>query len=177
PVDVLVNNAGVSDSAPVERTTLASWHHQLEVNATGPFLCSRAVVPRMKERGWGRVVMVASTAGRAGYPYTCAYTASKHAVVGLVRAMAAELGACGVTVNAVCPAFVDTPMTALSVARVARVTGWSEDESRRALAGLSPLERLLAPDEVADAVVFLASEAAAAVNGQALVLDGGGIQA
>lgn len=176
-VDVLVNNAGVSDSAPLERTTLASWEAQIGVNATGPFLCSRAVVVGMRERGWGRVVTVASIAGRAGARYTCAYTASKHAAVGLMRALAAELAGTGVTANAVCPAFVDTPMTAGSVRRIVERTGRSEKEATSALAGLSPLGRLVEPGEVARAVAYLASPEAAAVNGQTLVLDGGGIQA
>jgi NAD(P)-dependent dehydrogenase (short-subunit alcohol dehydrogenase family) len=176
-VDVLVNNAGVAEGAPVGRTSLESWRHHFDVNATGAFLCTRAVVGGMRERGRGAVVTVASTAGRAGAPYTAAYTASKHAAVGLMRAAAAELAGTGVTANAVCPTFVDTPMTDRSVANIVRRTGRSEEESRSALASASPLGRLLDPDEVAAAVVWLASPEAAAISGQALVLDGGGIQA
>jgi NAD(P)-dependent dehydrogenase (short-subunit alcohol dehydrogenase family) len=176
PVDVLVNNAGVAESAPLHRTTLESWRAQLDVNATGAFLCTRAAVPGMRERGRGAIVTVASTAGRAGAPYTAAYTASKHAAVGLMRAVAAELAGTGVTANAVCPAFVDTPMTERSVANIVRRTGRSEAESTAALAAASPLGRLLDPDEVAAAVVWLASPDAAAISGQTLVLDGGGIQ-
>ena len=176
-VDVLINNAGVSSSAPLARTTIEEWREQLEVNATGAFLCTRSVVPGMLERGWGRVVTVASTAGRAGHPYTVAYTASKHAAVGLTRAVAAETRGRGVTANAVCPTFVRTPMTARSAARIAQVTGRSEQESEEELARSSPLGRLLEPDEVAAAVAFLASEEAAAINGQTLVIDGGGVQA
>ena len=130
----------------------------------------------MRERGRGAIVTVASTAGRAGAPYTAAYTASKHAAVGLMRAIAAELAGSGVTANAVCPAFVDTPMTERSVANIVRRTGRSEAESTAALAASSPLGRLLDPDEVAAAVVWLASPDAAAISGQTLVLDGGGIQ-
>jgi len=176
-VDVLVNGAGISESAPLHRTTLASWRAQLAVNATGAFLCTRAAVPAMRERGSGRVVTVASTAGRAGTPYTAAYTASKHAAVGLMRAVAAELAGSGVTANAVCPTFVDTDMTRASVARIAERTGRSEAESAAALESASPLGRLLAPGEVAAAVLWLASAEAAACNGQTIVLDGGGIQA
>ena len=175
-VDVLVNNAGTADSAPLHRTTLATWRRLLEVNATGAFLCTRAVIGGMRERGKGRIVTVASTAGRVGVPYTAAYTASKHAAVGLMRAAAAELAGSGVTANAVCPTFVDTDMTRESVARIAERTGRSPSEGAAALAAASPLGRLLEPGEVAAAVVWLASEEAAAINGQTVVLDGGGIQ-
>ena len=175
-VDVLVNNAGLADSAPLVCTTLASWRAHLDVNATGAFLCTRAVVGGMRERGHGAVITVASTAGRAGAPYTAAYTAAKHAAVGLMRATAAELAGTGVTANAVCPTFVETAMTERSVANIADRTGRSRDEAREALAEASPLGRLLDPDEVAAAVVWLASPAAAGISGQTLVIDGGGIQ-
>jgi NAD(P)-dependent dehydrogenase (short-subunit alcohol dehydrogenase family) len=175
-VDVLVNNAGVSESAPLHRTTLEAWDRQLRVNATGAFLCTRAVIERMRARGQGAIVTVASTAGRVGGPYTGAYAASKHAAVGLMRVAAAELAGSGATANAVCPTFADTDMTRVSAARIADRTGRSERESVAALADASPLARLLAPDEVAGAVVWLASPEAAAVNGQTLILDGGGIQ-
>ena len=118
PVDVLVNNAGVSSSAPLARTSLDDWSAAMDVNATGAFLCTRAVLPGMLERGSGRIVTVASTAGRAGARYTAAYTASKHAAVGLMRAVAAEVAGTGVTANAVCPAFVRTDMTRRSVERI-----------------------------------------------------------
>jgi NAD(P)-dependent dehydrogenase (short-subunit alcohol dehydrogenase family) len=176
PVDVLVNNAGVSSSAPVKRTTLAEWERQLAVNATGAFLCTRAVLPGMLERGSGRIVTVASTAGRAGARYTAAYSASKHAAVGLMRAVAAEVAGTGVTANAVCPAFVRTDMTARSVERIVARTGRSEAEAEAALAEAAPLGRLLEPEEVAFAVAFLAAPEAGAINGQTLILDGGGIQ-
>jgi NAD(P)-dependent dehydrogenase (short-subunit alcohol dehydrogenase family) len=174
-VDVLVNNAGRAESAALERTSLESWREHLDVNATGAFLCTRAVIGGMRARGTGAIVTVASTAGRAGTPYTAAYTASKHAAVGLMRAAAAELAGSGATANAVCPAFVDSPMTDRSVARIEEATG--RGGARSALEAMTPLGRLLEPDEVAAAVQWLASPAAAAVNGQTLVLDGGGIQA
>jgi len=176
PVDVLVNNAGISSSAPLARTTLDDWRSQMGVNATGAFLCTRAVLPGMLERGTGRVVTVASTAGRAGARYTAAYTASKHAAVGLMRAVAAEVAGTGVTANAVCPSFVRTDMTARSVERIVARTGRSEADAEAALAESAPLGRLLEPEEVAFAVAFLAAPEAGAINGQTLILDGGGIQ-
>jgi NAD(P)-dependent dehydrogenase (short-subunit alcohol dehydrogenase family) len=175
-VDVVVNNAGVSTSAPLARTTLDDWQAQLDVNATGAFLCTRAALPGMLERGTGRVVTVASTAGRAGSRYTAAYTASKHAAVGLMRAVAAEVAGTGVTANAVCPTFVRTDMTRRSVERIAAATGRPEAEAEAALADAAPLGRLLEPGEVAFAVSFLAAPDAGAINGQTLLLDGGGIQ-
>jgi NAD(P)-dependent dehydrogenase (short-subunit alcohol dehydrogenase family) len=177
PVDVLVNNAGVASSAPLERTTLTDWREQLDVNATGAFLCTRAALPGMAERDRGRIVTVASTAGLAGAKYTAAYTASKHAAVGLTRAVAAEIAGTGVTANAVCPAFVRTDMTSASVRRIVERTGRSEADAETALAAAAPLGRLLEPDEVAFAVAFLAAPEAGAINGQTLILDGGGIQA
>jgi NAD(P)-dependent dehydrogenase (short-subunit alcohol dehydrogenase family) len=175
-VDVLVNNAGASTSAPLGRTTLEDWESQLAVNATGAFLCTRAVAPGMIERADGRIVTVASTAGLAGSRYTAAYTASKHAAVGLMRAVAAEIVGTGVTANAVCPTFVRTAMTDRSIARIVASTGRDEVEAEAALATAAPLGRLLEPEEVAFAVEFLAAREAAAINGQTLVLDGGGIQ-
>jgi NAD(P)-dependent dehydrogenase (short-subunit alcohol dehydrogenase family) len=176
-VDVLVNNAGASSSAPLARTTLEDWRLLFEVNATGAFLCTRAVLPGMIERANGRIVTVASVAGLAGSRYTAAYTASKHAAVGLMRAVASEVAGKGVTANAVCPAYVRTEMTERSVARISERTGRDADEAEAALAGSSPLQRLLEPEEVAFAVEFLAAPEAGAINGQTLVLDGGGIQA
>ena len=175
-VDVLVNNAGVSSSAPLARTALDDWRAQMDVNATGAFLCTRAALPGMLERGSGRVVTVASTAGRAGVRYAAAYSASKHAAVGLMRAVAAEVVGTGVTANAVCPAFVRTDMTRRSVERIAAVTGRDEASAVAALADAAPLGRLLEPEEVAFAVAFLAAEEAGAISGQTLILDGGGIQ-
>jgi NAD(P)-dependent dehydrogenase (short-subunit alcohol dehydrogenase family) len=176
-VDVLVNNAGASASAPLGRTTLEDWRLLFEVNATGAFLCTRAALPGMIERADGRIVTVASVAGLAGSRYTAAYTASKHAAVGLMRAVASEVAGTGVTANAVCPAYVRTEMTERSVARISERTGRTAEEAEAALAESSPLGRLLEPEEVAFAVAFLAAPEAGAVNGQALVLDGGGLQA
>jgi NAD(P)-dependent dehydrogenase (short-subunit alcohol dehydrogenase family) len=175
-IDVLVNNAGVAESAPLDQTTLESWERHFAVNVTGAFLCMRAVLPGMRERGNGAIVSVASIAGRIGAPYIAAYTASKHAVVGLTRAAASEVAGTGVRVNAVCPSYVRTELTERAVARIVQTTARTPEESERALVQSSPLGRLLEPEEVADAVVFLASDAATAINGQAVVIDGGGIQ-
>ena len=177
PVDVLVNNAGMATSATLERTTLDDWRAVIDVNATGAFLCTRAVVGGMIGRGNGRIVTVASIAARVGARYTAAYTASKHAAVGLMRAVAAEVAGTGVTANAVCPAYVRTEMTRNSIARIVEATDRSEEEAEAALVASSPLGRLLEPSEVAFAVAFLAAPEAGAINGQSLVLDGGGIQA
>ena len=176
-VDVLVNNAGIGIGASLGRTTLDDWQAHLDVNATGAFLCTRAVVGGMIERGSGRIVTVASVAGLVGARYAAAYAASKHAAIGLMRATAAELAGTGVTANAVCPAYVDTDLTRRTVENIVSKTGRSADEAQTELEQMTPLGRLLDPEEVAAAVVFLASPEAAAINGQTLVLDGGGFQA
>lgn len=175
-VDVLVNNAGVAPSAPVQRTTLADWEETMRVNATGSFLCTRAVLTGMKERDRGRIITVASVASHRGSRYTAAYTASKHAALGFVRVVASEVAGTGVTANAVCPAYVDTPMTDQTVARMEEKTGMESAAARELLAGMVPLGRLLDPAEVAHVVAFLASPDSGAINGQSIVLDGGGTQ-
>lgn len=167
-VDILVNNAGVASSAPLGRTTLDEWEHQLRVNATGPFLCTRSVFDEMRRRGWGRIVTVASVAGVRGAAYVAPYVASKHAAVGLTRAVAVEAAGSGVTVNAVCPGYVRTDMTHRTVAEIVARTGRSVDQALEALVGSG---RLVEPAEVADAVVWLAGEGAAAVNGEVIVID------
>lgn len=175
-VDVLVNNAGVAPSAPVHRTTLEDWEETLKVNATGPFLCTRAVLVGMRERDRGRIITVASVASHIGSRYIAAYAASKHAALGFVRVVAAEVAGTGVTANAVCPAYVDTPMTDATVDRMGDKTGIAVDAARDLLADMVPLGRLLDPAEVAHAVAFLAAPESGAINGQSIILDGGGIQ-
>ena len=177
PVDVLVNNAGIAMGASLGRTTLDAWGAHLDVNATGAFLCTRAVLGGMIERGDGRIVTVASTAGRVGARYTAAYTAAKHAAVGLMRAVAAEVAGTGVTSNAVCPGWVRTEMMRRAVERIASTTERDEEQAEATLIAQMPLGRALEPEEVAFAVAFLASPEAVAINGQTLVLNGGGIQA
>ena len=172
-VDILVNNAGIAHSAPLPRTDLADWNRLLAVNATGTFLCTRAFLPGMIERGWGRVVNIASVAGLTGARYIAAYAASKHAVIGLTRSAAAEVAERGVTVNAVCPGYVDTPMTAASLRRISEKTGRSEAEALELILEGTPQRRLIEPEEVAHAVVSLCAEAARGINGQSIVIDGG----
>jgi NAD(P)-dependent dehydrogenase (short-subunit alcohol dehydrogenase family) len=175
-VDVLVNNAGIGIGASLARTSLDDWRAHLDVNATGAFLCTRAVVGGMIERGDGRIVTVASVAGLVAPRYTAAYSASKHAAIGLMRATAAEVAGSGVTANAVCPAYVDTDLTDRTVDNIVEKTGRTPEQARSELERMTPLGRLLEPDEVAAAVVFLASPEAGAINGQTIVLDGGGFQ-
>ncbi|MEV0716244.1 SDR family NAD(P)-dependent oxidoreductase [Asanoa sp. NPDC050611] len=174
PVEVLVAGAGAGHSARLERTTDADWQRMLDLNLTAPFRCIRRAVPAMRAAGWGRVVVIASTAARVGEPYIAAYAASKHGVLGLVRSAAAELAATGVTVNAVCPGYVDTSMTDATVDTIASSTGRSPEEARRLLERKQPIGRLIRPDEVADAVWFCISSDA--VSGQAINVDGGAVQ-
>ena len=176
PVDVLVANAGIATTAPLHKTSLEDWRRTYEVNATGVFLGARAVVPGMRERGWGRIVAVASVASHHGVRYGSAYSASKHAVLGLMRSIAVEVAGSGITANSVCPGFVATEMAERSVDRIVTTTGRPEGEARAVLENMQPLGRLIEPAEVADAVAFFASAAAAAVNGQSMILDGGGVQ-
>lgn len=175
-VDILVNNAGIARSAPLKALTLEEWNLILAVNATGTFLCTQAFLGPMVERGWGRVVNVASIAGKMGAPYISAYSASKHAQIGFTRSVAAEVAQTGVTVNAVCPGYVDTPMTVGSVANIVDKTGVAEEKVMRNLRAQSPQNRLMEPEEVAYLVLALCDRRAAGVTGQSLVLDGGGIQ-
>lgn len=176
PVQILVNNAGISSSAPLKAITLVEWNRIMAVNVSGPFLCTQAFMPGMLESGWGRVVTVASIAGKVGHPYISAYTASKHAVIGFTRAIAAEVAAKGVTVNAVCPGYVNTPMTDRSVANISQKTGMSETDARKHLEAISLQNRLIEAEEVAHLIASLCDPRAKGINGQAIVLDGGTVQ-
>lgn len=176
-VDILVNNAGAAESAPLARTSDEMWDAMIAVNATSTFTLCRALVPAMVERRWGRVVNIASNAGVTGYAYTAAYCAAKHAVVGMTRAIALEVARAGVTVNAVCPGWVNTRILDEAVQRIVDKTGRSAEEARATLAGMSPQRRLVEPAEVAAVCAMLCTDEAHAVHGQAIVVDGGSVMA
>ena len=173
-VEVLVSNAGAGVASPLVDTSDADWARMLDLNLTAPFRLVRRALPSMLERGWGRIVVVASVTAKRGEAQVAAYTAAKHGVLGLVRAAAAELARTGVTVNAVCPGYVDTPMTDATVSAVSARTGRTEEEARALLARRQPIGRLIRPEEVADAVKFCLGNAA--VTGQGINVDGGTVQ-
>ena len=173
PIDILVNNAGFAESAPLVRLDEELWAKTIAVNLTGTYLCTRAVLPGMISRGRGRVLNVASTAGRVGFAYTSAYCAAKHGVLGLTRSVALEVATKGITVNAICPGWVDTDMAVSAIARIVEKTGRSPEEARRTLEEMSPQRRLIQPEEVAAVALFLAGDAAAGITGQAIDVDGG----
>jgi NAD(P)-dependent dehydrogenase (short-subunit alcohol dehydrogenase family) len=171
--DILVNNAGQAASSPFMRTDAAMWQQMLDVNLSGAYHCIQAALPAMLDAGWGRIVNVASTAGLTGYRYVAAYCAAKHGLVGLTRALALELAAKGITVNAVCPGYTETGIVQEAVANIVRKTGRTEGQARAELAAGNPQGRLVQPDEVAHAVAMLCMPAAAAMNGQAVAVAGG----
>lgn len=172
-VGILVNNAGVAKSAKLLAIDDASWHEAVSVNLTGTFLCTRAALPSLLEAPAGRIVNVASTAGLVGYAYVAAYCAAKHGVIGLTRALALELAATRVTVNAVCPGYTDTDIVRDAVANIVSKTGKTAEESRAALASRNPQKRLIDPDEVASAVAWLCLPESHSVTGQSIVVAGG----
>jgi NAD(P)-dependent dehydrogenase (short-subunit alcohol dehydrogenase family) len=172
PISIAVANAGITASAPIGATDDATWDRIMAVNATASFRLARAVVPKMVAAGWGRMIFVASNAGLSGYAYTSAYCASKHAVVGLMRAVAVEVARSGVTVNAVCPGFVDTAMAARAATVIAAKTKRTDADARRALEDLSPQRRLMTVAEVAHVTAMLVSDDARGVHGQAIAIDG-----
>ena len=177
PVAILVNNAGTAVAAKVAEVDDALWARHLAVNLSGAFYMIRAVLPAMMAAGWGRIVNVASSAARQGYPYVTPYVAAKHGLLGLTRAVAMEVATSGVTVNAVCPGYTATDLTWESARRIQERTGRTYEEAVRALAAFSPQKRLIDPEEVAALVVLLASDEARGVTAQAWGVDGGHVQA
>lgn len=173
PFDIVIANAGGTQSAPLTRVNLADWQQTLNVNLTGVFLTFRAALAGLKGRPWGRLVAIASTAGLKGYGYVVPYCAAKHGVVGLTRALALETARGGVTVNALCPGFIDTPMTEESIQNIIDKTGKNADEATRALTSTNPMGRLIQTDEVAASVMYLCGEHSGSINGQAIAIAGG----
>lgn len=176
PVDILVNNAGAAIGAPLERAPLDLWHAMLAVNLTGTYHGIRAALPGMIERRYGRIVNIASTAGIRGYAYVTAYTAAKHGVVGLTRALALEVARHGITVNAVCPGYTETDLVRDAVRQIERTTGRSNAEARQALERSNPQGRFVQPVEVAHTVAWLCLPGTESITGQTIAVDGGETQ-
>ncbi len=171
--DILVNNAGIAESAPILKTGDEFWQRHLAINLNGTFYCTRAALPPMLERGWGRIINIASIAGKTGAPYIAAYAASKHGVLGMTRSVALEVATKGVTVNAICPGYVDTEMTTRAIDNIEAATGRSAAQSLEAIKNMSAQRRLIAPEEVAALALLLASEDGRGITGQAINVDGG----
>jgi NAD(P)-dependent dehydrogenase (short-subunit alcohol dehydrogenase family) len=174
-LEILVNNAGHAQSHKFVGHPDELWHDMLRTNLTSVYYVTKAFAPALIEARWGRIINIASTAARVGARYVAAYTAAKHGVLGLTRALAVELMPHNITVNAICPGYVDTSMTEESIANIVSRTGMDEQQARETLAQTSPQHRLIAPEEVAALAVYLASELSKGITGQAINIDGGAV--
>jgi NAD(P)-dependent dehydrogenase (short-subunit alcohol dehydrogenase family) len=173
PIAILVNNAGQARSAPFLKTDAALWRSMMQVNLDGAFYCAQAALPEMLNAGWGRIINIASTAGLAGYSYVTAYCAAKHGVIGFTRALALEVATKGITVNSICPGFTETDMLKETLHNIVSKTGRSETEARAELAARNPQKRVVQPEEVANAVLWLCLPGSEAITGQAIAVAGG----
>jgi 3-hydroxybutyrate dehydrogenase len=171
--DILVNNAGIAESATLVNTTDELWNRHLAINLSGTFYCTRAALPSMLKKGWGRVINVASIAAKTGAPYVSAYTASKHGVLGLTRTVALEVALKGITVNAICPGYVETEMVSRGIEQITSKTRLTAEEALDSLKKMSPQNRLVTPEEVAAIALLLASDEGRGINGQGINVDGG----
>jgi len=175
PIDILINNAGIGKSMPFHKMDLDFWKATLDLNLTGTFLCTKQVYENMRERGYGRIINISSTVGLRGYPYIAAYTASKHAVIGLTRTLALEAVKKGITVNAICPGYTETDLVSEAIDNIAKTSGRDKKNIKTEIENISPMGRLVTPEEVAESVAWLCLPSSASITGQAIVVAGGSV--
>ena len=174
-IDILVNNAGIGKSAPFHRMDLDFWQATMDLNLTGTFLCTKQVFEAMRERGYGRIVNISSTVGLRGYAYISAYTASKHAVIGLTRSLALEVVKKGITVNAICPGYTETDLVSEAIDNIVDASGRDSSEVKSEIENMSPMGRMVTPEEVAESAAWLCLPSSASITGQAIVVAGGAV--